>query len=219
MASLVAGAALTTGAGCTQVEAPRFDPQRDDVVTARGAARVATADTLATVTGDRLTTASARIDSCVAGADDWKNRDPWALRCYYSYATALVADDIGQAAAIVGDGLAAQDCEDPGQLADQLSRWEELNPGEPAPGDPDFLAGVVPPILTTCGDMEVWVRLSTPDDALLAVTAGEAAGTTDATVVGARPFTATDVTRLRNGDEGQVVIFVTARQLYHEEPR
>lgn len=217
---LVTAVALVTATGCGPGEASRFDPQRADVVAARGDARLATANALATVTGGRLTEASARIDSCTPGEDDWKDRDPWALRCHYSYANALLVDDIDEAAAVVGDGLAAQGCDHPRQLADLLARWSELNPGEPGPGDPDFRPGVVPPTLTRCEDLEVWVRVSSPDDPLLVMTAAAAASTSDPTVVTARPFTDAELDRLRMaGEYGRVVLFVTARQLYHEEPR
>lgn len=219
LAWLLAAITLIACAGCSEVETPTFDPQRADVVAARGPARTATANTLATVTGGRLTVASAQVDSCTRGRDNFKDRDPWAFRCHFSYATVVTLDDIDAAAALIGTGLAAQGCEDPDQLHNQLANWAQLNPGEPAPGDADFRAAVIPPILATCGGMEVWIRISNPDDALLATTAGAAAGTSDAVVVTARPFTDDTLTELRGEPGRSVVIFVTASTLYHEEPR
>lgn len=219
LAWLLTTVTLLAVAGCSQVETQTFDPQRADVIAERGPARVATADALATVTGGRLSFASARIDSCLPGRDSWKQRDPWALRCHFNYATVLTVDDIATAATLVSNGLAAQGCQDPRQLSDQLAHWLQFNPGEPLPGDPEFNAAVVPPILAKCGDIEVWVRISSPDDALLPVTAAAAASTSDPVVVTARPFTAATIAELRTEAGGGVVIFVTARTLYHEEPR
>jgi len=195
-----------------------LDPQRSDVVAERGPARIATAGALASMTRPYGAESSATIDSCAAGEDNWKVRDPWSYRCWFAYSGVAVVPDLTAATAMVTSGLIALDCEDPHQLAQQLSQWGELNPGEPLPTDPDFQPGVVPPQLDQCRGIEVWVRFSSATDPLLAVVAADAASTRDPLVVRANPFSDAQLQRLRARDDG-VIVFVTVRMMYHQEPR
>lgn len=206
------------GAAACSTPAPLFDPQRADIVAARGAGRVHAADGLAAMTRPLLVAESATIDSCVPGLDSWKIREPWSQRCWFSYAGVVVVPDMDRAATVVHSGLVALGCNDPNQLAELLHRWGEINPGEPLPADGDFVASVLPPQLSQCGDREVWIRFSTPTDSLLEVVGADAASSRDPIVVSARPFSDPAFTRLR-AQTGGVIMFVTVRTMYHQEPR
>ncbi|MFW6599644.1 hypothetical protein ACQBAU_09210 [Propionibacteriaceae bacterium Y2011] len=203
-------------AGCTPPT--RFDPLRAGVAEQRTTARLETADVLAVLAGGTPSLASARIDSCAAGEQNWKRTDPWAYRCSFRYAAVVPAADMAGAQAMIAQNLAELGCDDPGHLSDLLGRWGTLNPGEPLPADEDFQPGVLPPQLNLCGEFEVWTRLSDPTDPQLDRVAAEAANTRDELVVGTRPFSAAEVERFAARDGG-VLVFFTVWSMYHEEPR
>ncbi len=197
-----------------------FDPDQPEVTAARGAARVTNADVLAELTRPNPTVASARIDSCVRGADTWTRRDSWTLRCHYRTATALRVSNLSVAARRLGRSLEALGCVDPSRMSRLLDHWGEVNPGEPGPGSLGFRPGVFPDQVLDCGEVEIWTRISSADDPLLDMTAVDAASTHDPIVVSVRPFSADEVAELsRTGSAPSVVIFVTVVSLYHQEER
>lgn len=203
--------------GCT-TPVPGFDPQQADVVAQRGAARLLAADRLSVITGGRPSLASARIDSCVPGQDSLERRDPWAQRCTYGSSTAVAVDRIDTAVDMLAAGLDQLGCPDPERLRQTLAQWSGVNPGEPGPDDPAFSAAVLPPQVHRCGEAEVWIRFTTPDDPLLETTVAAAARTTDPLVVSARPYTDAEMRAMRTAP-GEVIVLVTVWRLYHQEPR
>ena len=219
MAGLLAILVLALGGACDGPPRITFDPAGPEITASRAEARLANADALARLTDGTVTDASARIDSCVRGADTWTNRDEWSLRCFYRSATAYRADDITTAAQRLGQGLTSLGCEDPDRLTRLLAQWESVNPGEPGPGTSGFRPGVVPDQVLSCGGLEVWTRISSADDPLLDLVAVAAANTQDPVVVSTRAFSADEITELGTADRGAVVVFVTVVSLYHEELR
>lgn len=220
LVGLLAILVLVTAAACDAPPRITFDPARPEITLARGEARVTNADTLARITEHTVTDASARVDSCLRGADTWSDRDSWTLRCYYRTATAYRVDDLTVAARRIGQALGALGCEDPDRLSRLLAQWQTINPGEPGPGAPGFRAGVIPDQSLACGDLEIWTRISGADDPLLDMAAISAASTQDPILVSSRPFSAEEIADLgpTQGSDS-VVIFVTVVSLYHEEQR
>lgn len=218
--TLVALVLLVVASACEGPARISFDPDHPEITAARGTARVANADVLAQLTGTTPTLASARIDSCVRGADTWTRRDSWTLRCHYRTATALQVSDLSVAARDLGRSLESLGCADPSRMTRLLEHWGEINPGEPGPSADDFRPGVFPDQVLDCGAVEIWTRISSADDPLLDLTAVDAASTQDPVVVSARPFTVDEVTAMAQGSPPPTaVIFLTVVSLYHEQER